>query len=177
MAKKQSAPARIRTIAHTDKILRKATDYLEYDLHTFAAGLDIHLRRRGSEVGNASLDSFLLRARILIVFLFHNTGRPDDVLAIDFFHDMTPNPFRRKMSKQLTKEREKINKWVLHLTIQPMPRLRSTQRFSAVKIAKPIVRVFRRWLKYVPDSRIQHPAMKSRAIFERHLERIESLLP
>jgi hypothetical protein len=177
MTKKKSSTLPPRRVVHPDRFLRKATDYLEFDLHGFAAALDIHLKTRGTEVGNATFDSFMLRARILVDFLFHDTGRSDDVLAIDFFHDMSPSPFKRKMSEQLRNEREKMNKWVLHLTTQPMPRLRSTQRFSSTKIAKPIVTVFRRWLKLVPDTRIQQPAKESRAIFEKHLERIERLLP
>jgi hypothetical protein len=166
-----------RNVVHSDRILRKATDYLEFDLHTFAASLDIHLMKQGTEVGNAMFDSFLLRARILIDFLFRDDGRPDDVLAIDFFHDFPANPFKRKLSKQLANEREKINKWVLHLTTDPMPRLRSTQSFSEAKIAKPVVRVFRRWLKHAPDERIQRPVATSRATFEKHLQRIERLIP
>ena len=41
----------MRNIVHEDCKLRKASDYLEYDIHTLAAGIDIYLQYRGTEIG------------------------------------------------------------------------------------------------------------------------------
>ena len=177
MAKQATKTSQARSIVHEDWKLRKASDYLEFDIHSFAAGLEIQFSRRGTEIGNAALDSLLIRARLLMDFFFRDTGHDDDVLAIDFFHDINPKPYKPRMTKTMTRERKKINKRLVHLTTQPMPRLRSNQRYSVSKFAPQIVKAFRKWLSVVPDSRLQKPAKRSRETFERHLQRIENLLP
>lgn len=96
---------RARTVI-SDSRLRKATDYLEYDLHTFVAGLEIYLQRRGSEIGNVALDSFLLRSRLIMDFLMNDSAQDDDVIALDFFHDYNPKPYKPRMTQSL-KRREK----------------------------------------------------------------------
>jgi len=35
---------RIRNVIHSDLKLRKASDYLEYDMHTFVASLELYLK-------------------------------------------------------------------------------------------------------------------------------------
>lgn len=174
-AKKQKK-VKSRNVMHDDWKLRKASDYLELDLHSFAAGIDIFRKARGTELGNAALDSLLVRGRVLIDFLFQSSGKPDDVLAIDYFYDFNPKPYKPYMTKAVEKERDKINKRLMHLTTKPMPRLRSNQRYSVANIAKPIVKAFRKWLELVPDSLLQRPPKQSRATFENHINRIESML-
>jgi len=170
-------PIKSRNVVHTDMKLRKATDYLEFDIHSLAAGLEIYLRARGTEIGNAALDSFLIRSRLLIDFFLRDSALPDDVITLDYFHDYCPKPYKPRMPKYVSYERDKINKRLMHLTTTPMPRLRSNQRYSIDKIVPPIVRAFRTWLAVVPDNRIQQPASESRKIFKKHLQRIERLLP
>ena len=177
MTKQATKPSQLRDAVHEDWKLRKASDYLEFDIHSFAAGLEIHFSRRGTEIGNAALDSLLLRARLLMDFFFRDSGLPDDVIALDFFHDLSPKPYKPRMTKTMSREREKINKRLVHLTTQPMPRLRSNQRYSVSKFAPQIVKAFRKWLSVVPDSRLQKPAKRTRETFERHLQRTERLLP
>ena len=162
---------------HRDAKLRKASDYLELDLHSFAAAIEIFARHRGTEIGNAALGSLLTRARVLIDFLMRRNGANDDVLALDYFHDFKPKPYRPVMPPAVKREREKINKRLMHLTTRPMPRLRSNQRYALARIARPIVTAFRQWLAVVPDTRLQKPANKSRADYERHLDRIDRLVP
>lgn len=174
--KSQSQQKPKRNIIHADWKLRKASDYLEFDIHTFAAGIDIFSKSRGTEIGNAALDSLLVRARLLIDFFCRDDAYPDDVIALDFFHDFSPKPYKPKLPKYLSAEREKINKRLMHMTTKPMPYLRSNQRYSVKKIAKPIVRSFRKWLDTVPDSRLQKPAKRSRKTYEKHLKRIEKLV-
>ena len=177
MAKQSAKPRPLRNVVHEDWKLRKASDYLEFDIHSFAGGLKIHFSRRGTEVGNAALDSLLMRARLLMDFFFRDSGQPDDVIALDFFHDFIPKPYKPRMTKTMSREREKINKRLVHLTTQPMPRLRSNQRYAVNKFAPQIVTAFRRWLSVVPDSRLQKPANRTRETYERHLQRIEQLFP
>ena len=163
-----------RTVVHSDKVLRKASDYFELDLHSLAATFDM-LRRipPQTEVRNAVVDSFLIRSRLLIDFLCRDQARNDDVIALDYFHDFSPKPYRPYMSKELDREREKINKRLVHLTVEPMPRLRSKQRYHPRKIVRPIVRAMKKWLSDVPDARLQKGV---RADYEKHLRRIERVL-
>jgi hypothetical protein len=175
MSKQPSQVKPIRNVVHPDWKLRKASDYLEYDIHTFAAGIDIYLSQRGTEIGNAALDSLLLRARNLLDFFMRDWAEPDDVIAIDFFHDKNPKPYKSRMTKAITRERNKINKRIMHMTTKPMPRLRSNQRYDLNKIVYPLIAAFRKWLSVVSDQRLQHPAVESRKTYEKHLIRIERI--
>ena len=177
MSKQATKSRSHRTVVYEDWKLMKASDYLEFDIHSFAASLDIYLANRGTEVGNAALDSLLLRARLLMDFFFRDTAKPDDVIALDFFHDFNPKPYKPRMTKKIERERNKINKRLMHLTTQPMPGLRSNQRYAIDKFAPPIVTAFRKWLSVVPDARLYRPAKSNRQKYARHLERIERLLP
>jgi hypothetical protein len=177
MFTKTRKPRAARSVVHSDAKLRKASDYLEFDIHSLAAAIEIFNAHRGTEIGNAALDSFLARARVLIDFLMKRDGAKDDVLAIDYFHDFTPKPYRPTMPQAVRRERQKINKRLMHLTTRPMPRLRSNQRYALARIARPIARAFRAWLALVPNSRLQKPAKKTRADYERHLSRIDRLVP
>jgi hypothetical protein len=161
---------------YPDWKLRKASDYLEYDIHTLAAGIDIYFSNRGTEIGNAALDSLLLRARLLLDFFLRDWAEPDDVIAIHFFHDYDPKPYKPRMTEAIKREREKNNKRIMHMTTKPMPSLRSHQRYALDKIVPPIVTAFRKWQVVVPDERLQKPAMESRLTFEKHLLRLERYL-
>ena len=166
----------VRNVVHPDLKLRKASDYLEYDIHTLAAGIDIYISRRETEIKNAALDSLLLRARLLLDFFMLDNAKPDDVIAIDFFHDYDPKPYKPCMTVAIKREREKINKRVMHMTTKPMPRLRSHQSYDLNKIVPPLIAAFRKWLLDVPDKRLQQPAADSRKTYEKHLLRIERIL-
>ena len=176
MSKKVANPLSSRTIVHEDWKLRKASDYLEFDVHSLAAALALYAVHRGTEQGNAALDSALLRARLLVDFFMRDNAKPDDVIALDYFHDFSPKPFKPRMTKTVWREREKINKRLVHLTTRPMPRLRSNQRYAIEKLGRPIVAAFREWLSVVPNHRLQKPASRVRAQYETHLTRLERLL-
>jgi len=176
VAKKPKNASRPRNVVHADWKLRKASDYLEYDIHTLASGIDIYLKCRGTEIGNAALDSLLLRARLLLDFFMRHTAEPDDVIAVDFFHDFNPKPYKPRMTYVIKIEREKINKRLMHLTTKPMPRLRSHQRYMLHKIIPPLIAAFREWLAVVPDERLQKPPGETRQIYGKHLRRIEQLI-
>jgi hypothetical protein len=165
-----------RKVVHSDKVLQKASDYLEYHIHTFASSIDVFQKTQPSEAANAAVDSICVQARLLIDFFFFTSGKPDDVLAIDYFWDQNPKPYKPKLYAYLSKERDKVNKRIAHLTTQPMPYLRSSQKYNIRKFAKPIVRAFRAWLKVVPDSRLHKPN-KTRADYAKHLARIDKLVP
>ena len=172
--KRQRRPP--RAIVHKDSILRTASDYLEFDIHSFAAAISIHASHRGTEPGNATLDSLLVRGRVLIDFFMRRHAKPDDVIALDYFHDYKPKPYRPVMPRDVKREREKINKRLMHLTTRPMPRLRSNQNYAVARVGRPIVDAFRLWLAVVPDARLQRPAKKTRMDYERHIARIQALL-
>jgi hypothetical protein len=162
---------------HTDAQLRTATDYLEFDLKSLIASLRLYGQHKGTPVGNAAVDSLLIRSRVLIDFLFPASPKPDDMIASDFFHDFPQQPVMPRLTKTLSRERQKINKRLMHLTTEPMPRLRSNQKYAVGKIVPPIVRAFKKWLSQVPDKRIQKPAKRSRAQLESHLAELEKLVP
>jgi hypothetical protein len=170
----------IRKKVHKDSQLCKATDYLEYDVHTFVASLELYIQARNTpgamELGNAAMDSFLLRARLLFDFLLRDNGLDDDVIAIDFFHDQPSRPYNPRMTKSVERQREKINKQLMHLTTRPMPRLRSNQSYALKEIVPPISKSLRAWLAVVPDSRLQQPAANTRRIFAQHLDRLDRLV-
>lgn len=176
MSKQPTKPHPTRNVVHDDWKLRTSFDYLEYDIHTFAAGLEIYSAHRGNEIGNAALDSLLLRARLLMDFFFNDDARPDDVIALDYFHDFSPRPYKPRMTKAMANERSKINKRLFHLTTKPMPRLRSNQRYEVRKFAPQIVTAFRNWLLVVPDNKLQKPSKKSRQDFERRHSKLTSCL-
>ena len=173
MARKNRKP----TKPHSDRILRKASDYLEFDIHSFAAAIALYSAKRGTETGNAALDSLLVRARVLIDFFMTTKRRSSDVIALDYFHDFKPKPYKPMMPRPVRREREKVNKRLMHLTTKPMPRLRSNQSYNLETLARPIVAAFRDWLAVVPDARLQKPATKVRADYDKHLRRIEQYLP
>jgi hypothetical protein len=108
-------------------------------------------------------------------FLMNDSAQDDDVIALDFFHDYNPKPYKPRMTQSLKRERKKINKCLMHLTTVPMPILRSNQRYSPINIVPPIITAFRTWLTVVPDRRLQRPASETRRIFEEHLQRLERL--
>src|SRR3972149_9291755 len=44
MAKTLKKRKAVRNVVHQDSTLRKASDYLEFDIHSIAAGLEMYLR-------------------------------------------------------------------------------------------------------------------------------------
>ncbi len=177
MAKQPSQTQSTPRKPHKDAHLRTATDYLEFDLRSLISTLGIYAQHKDTPIGNAAVDSLLVRSRVLIDFLFATSPKPDDVVATDYFHDFPRRPYVPKLTKTLARERTKINKRLMHLTTEPMPRLRSKQRYSIAKIVPPIVRAFRNWLAAVPDKRIQKPPRPSRARMEEHLSQLAKMVP
>jgi len=165
-----------RSVVHPDSKLRKASDYLEFDIHSLAAAIELYIPNKGTETGNAALDSLLLRTRLLIDFFMRTKARPDDVIALDFFHDYNQKPYKPRRTKIVDREYEKINKWLMHLTTKPMPTLRSNQRYRISRVVPSIICAFKKWLLVVPDNRIYKPVKVARNKYEKHLERIDRLL-
>jgi len=164
-------------LPHKDAHLRTATDYIEFDLKSLIAALHLYVQHKGTPIGNAAVDSLLVRSRVLIDFLFAVSPKLDDVVASDFFHDSPSMTYSPRLTKSLSQERQKINKRLMHLTTQPMPHLRSNQRYAIDKIVPPIVRALEVWLAAVPDTRIQKPASRSRAQLEAHLAQLKQMVP
>lgn len=65
MSRKAAESHSPRNVVHADWKLRKASDYLEFDVHSFAAELEIYLAKPVTEVRKAALDSLLLQARLV----------------------------------------------------------------------------------------------------------------
>lgn len=177
MARKSVNGNKSRMNIHSVAKLKMASDYLEYSIHTLTEGIDIYYQSPDKFVRNAAVDSILLRSRVLIDFFMNADGRSDDILAVDFFDEPEDKPYVPYLSPEVEVERDRINKYLMHLTIKPMPDLVSDQGYPLNKIIPPIIDAFRKWLSSVSDSRLQDPAVITRRIFEEHLARLERQLP
>jgi len=101
------------------KTLRSASDALYYELLM----LDVTAKvlsseaTRGSSLGGAILESFLVHLRNMIDFLYLPKCNKDDILAEDFFAD--PEDWMKLHPKQgmiLKAAKKRINKLLAHLT-------------------------------------------------------------
>src|SRR3972149_3903860 len=84
--------AKKRLVVHRREDLSLASDYLEYHVRMYVETLRF-LRMRIAQrapkdiIWNSALEDHLIHGRVLIDFLSKESGRDDDVLAIDFFYD------------------------------------------------------------------------------------------
>lgn len=141
-----------------DSKLIIASDYFEYHVRMLVETY-LWLRKKNGQgggwdtVGNAILEDFLIHARALIQFVSKSDGRPDDVIALDFFHD-NKSAFTLINNGFLNKWAKKIGERLVHITSMPMPALKSQQQWPAddmVIFLKPGIISF---LNAVSDSRL-----------------------
>jgi hypothetical protein len=115
--------------------------------HPFSFGWDT--------VRNAILEDHLVHTRVLINFLSKGdmSERKDDVLAIDYFHDL-PGMFEKLQDVFLNNQANDIGGHLVHITKKPMPKLKSEQEWFIRETASKLVPALKRFLNIVPESRL-----------------------
>jgi hypothetical protein len=147
-----------RKVIHTDEVLRTASDYLEYHVHMYVDTLVFISARLAQSAPrdlawNATLESHLVHARLIIDFLRKPQGREDDVLAIDFFHDL-PDTYPLPEDEFLKSWADNVGGRLVHITTKPMPALKSRQEWPIMEIAQRLKPWLHEFLRVVPDSRL-----------------------
>lgn len=158
------ANQKTRNIVHSDDELKIASDYFEYHVRMLVETY-LWLRNKNSHggswdtVGNAILEDFLIHARALIQFVSKSDGRPDDVIALDFFHN-NKGAYAHMNDSFLNDWADKIGGHLVHITTKPMPNLKSQQQWpidEIVILLKPGLVAF---LNVVLESRLASDVRK-----------------
>jgi hypothetical protein len=102
---------------------------------------------------NAMLEDYLIHARILINFICKSNSRDDDVIAVDYFHDL-PGKFKPSQDNFLMDLADRIGGCLVHITTKPMPDLKSQQNWPIDDIASRLNPVLMRFLRNAPESRL-----------------------
>lgn len=164
-----------RNIKHSDETLKTGSDYLEYIVNMYVH-TRLWLRKHDAEnkgpslEKNAVLESHLVHARILIEFLSkEESSWPDDVLAVDFFHD-SPDSYNVLDDEVLDDWVAKIGKRLVHITTEPMPTLKSEQGWKLDEMAGRLIPALRRFVEAVPESRLYDEGPKEK--FREHLDKV-----
>ena len=100
------------------------------------------------------LDSHLAHMRVLVLFLSIRNPRPDDVLAVDYFHDL-PDTFEPLDNKYLNEWVDHVGGWMVHITKKPMPTIKSNQEYPIGMIASKLVPPLRHFLTIAPEGRLR----------------------
>jgi hypothetical protein len=149
----------IRNIIHADEQLHIGSKYFRYHVRMYVETL-LWLQDQISPVGwdtvrNAILEDHLIHARILINFLskFDAHERKDDVLAIDYFHDIH-GAFQLLQDDFLKSQADNIGGYLVHITTKPMPKLKSEQEWFIRETASKLVPALKAFLSAVPETRL-----------------------
>ena len=150
--------AQKRHIVHCREHLRLASDYLEYHVRMYVETLRF-LRVRTAQrapkdiIWNSALEDHLIHARVLIDFLEKESGRDDDVLAVDFFHD-APGVFNPTGDNFLRTWADNVGGRLVHITTKPMPALKSEQNWPIEEIALRLRPALQACLDMLPKERL-----------------------
>jgi hypothetical protein len=104
-------------------------------------------------IWNSILEDYLIHARILIHFVCKSQARDNDVIAVDYFHDL-PKIYVPLDDALLDEWADKIGGNLVHITTKPMPALKSQQAWPIDEIAARLVPALETFLNNVPDSRL-----------------------
>jgi hypothetical protein len=121
--------------AHDNEVLRRASDYLDYDVDMLIATAQWLTTGEGDSglLRNAVLESFLIHARTLIEFL-SRTGHRNAVRADHYFEGTKPGTYSPNVSDFLVGAKGKISPHLAHLTTDPLDNVRSTIGWDVRKI-------------------------------------------
>jgi hypothetical protein len=165
-------------IVHSQERLQLASDYLEYHVRMYVETLRF-LRGRIAQrvpkdiIWNSVLEAHLIHARVLIDFLGKDSGRDDDVLAIDFFHD-APGVFEPPRDEFLKTWADNVGGRLVHITTKPMPALKSEQDWPIEEIAFRLAPPLEACLAVLPENQL---AEGVRAQTASHLSRLTTVNP
>ncbi len=125
--------------------LRDAIDHLKYELEMLqdvASVLSVgHQYPR--TVGNALVESFVIHARGLIMFLYYAPREDDDVMAVDYFPEGEWETMRPEMPPVLRNTLVRASKEVAHLTTFRIGKDLVEKRWEHPLIARGIFNIFR----------------------------------
>jgi len=134
--------------------LRKSIDHLKYELEMLKEtsselSTPSDLSR---EVGNALVESFVIHARGLIMFLYYSPNKEDDVMASDYFGAGEWAGIRDSIPQILETTLERANKEVAHITTFRIGRKLVEKEWDHPTITNEIFRIFRLFFDQAPDS-------------------------
>ena len=150
---------RARNVIHSDDELQIGSQYLRYHIRMYVETLlwlQNHLASAGWDtVRNAILEDHLVHARVLINFLSKGDAhdRKDDVIAVDYFHDL-PGIYQRVQDVLLESQADDIGGHLVHITKKPMPKLKSEQEWLIRETAGKLAPALETFLKLVPAKRL-----------------------
>ena len=148
-----------RNVIHTDDQLHIGSKYLKYHIRMYVETLlwlQDHLSfAEWDTVRNAMLEDHLIHTRILINFISKSDAheRKDDVLAIDFFHELY-DVFHPLQDDFLESQADSIGGHLVHITTKPMPKLKSEQEWLIRETASKLVTALKTFLDVVPETRM-----------------------
>jgi hypothetical protein len=106
-------------------------------------------------LNNAALESFILHARVLLDFLYAEKPQPDDVIAEDYFNELSQwQTVRPEKTKTLKVIHKRVGKEVAHLTYARLEVTAVAKEWQFIQIAKEINAVFDAFLNNVAKNRL-----------------------
>ena len=134
---------KIRRLTESD--LRDAIDHLKYEMEMMkdVAILLSAGHQYSRIVGNALVESYVIHARALIMFLYYAPREDDDVMAVNYFPDGEWQKMHPEMPPVLRKTLERANKEVAHLTTFRIGKELVEKRWEHRFIARGIFDIFR----------------------------------
>ena len=102
---------------------------------------------------NAILEDHQIHTRILINFLSSVRRQKEDILAIDYFHDL-PDIFHPLQDDFLSGQAQRIAGNLVHITTKPMPKLKSEQEWPITETSSKLVPAIKSFLNIVPENRL-----------------------
>ena len=139
-----------------DAILKGAVDHLKYEIAMLkeTAGTLSQQPRLSWAVKNALVESWVIHARGLILFLYHSPAKEDDVMACDYFRDGTWEKHRRPIPGLLETTLTRANKEVAHITTFRIGKRLVDKQWDHNAITACILDLFRDFFGEVPEARM-----------------------
>lgn len=134
--------------------LRESTDHLKYELemlqatsYTLCNSSDLSW-----EVINALVESFVIHARALIMFLYSSPSKDDDVMACDYFDEGIWIEIIGPKSPFINCIETRANKEVAHITTFRLGKRLDEKEWDHPKITKEIFHLFQVFFEKVSDT-------------------------
>jgi hypothetical protein len=161
MARKQRTP----------EVLRSASDHLHYEFTRFNSLADVVMSGVLGQgpLHDAALESFTLHARLLVHFLYSKDPQPDDVIAEDYFGELS-QWLEKRPGKTGTLEmiHKRVAKEVAHLTYARLEVAPGDKPWPVDQIAVDINMAFKVFLEHVSKDRLS-PKWESVKLVRWHL--------
>jgi len=105
-------------------------------------------------INNSLIESFGIHARCILDFLCKDTGKEDDILAIDFFDDPKEwSQYIKEKSSMLDEINTRVGKELAHLTYARLKVTLEEKRWNKKKIVREINVLFKYFLEKIPKSK------------------------